>query len=163
MLMKAMTGTSLTSMKPFNSIIGEKYRWPTTIPYYLEDSLELNAKGVILKTFDQYRLKTCIDFTPWTGEKNYISVYKGSGCSSSVGNRQVGKQKLSIGKNCDRLGTVEHEFMHALGFWHEQSRADRDDYVKIIWDHIKPGNISTLTFLSSVSCVICGLLPCAAD
>ncbi|TDH16473.1 hypothetical protein EPR50_G00019820 [Perca flavescens] len=122
-----------------NSIIGDKYRWPTTIPYYLEDSLEMNAKGVILKAFDQYRLKTCIDFTPWKGEKNYISVYKGSGCSSSVGNQRVGKQRLSIGKNCDRLGTVEHEFLHALGFWHEQSRADRDDYVNIMWDRIEPG------------------------
>lgn len=52
----------------------------------------------------------------------------------------MGKQRLSIGKNCDRLGTVEHEFLHALGFWHEQSRADRDDYVDIMWDRIEPGN-----------------------
>ncbi|XP_040895413.1 meprin A subunit beta [Toxotes jaculatrix] len=122
-----------------NSIIGDEYRWPTTIPYYLEDSLDMNAKGVILKAFDQYRLKTCIDFTPWKGEENYISVFKGSGCFSSVGNQHVGKQRLSIGKNCDRLGTVEHEFLHALGFWHEQSRADRDDYVNIMWDRIEPG------------------------
>ncbi|KAM3876216.1 meprin A subunit beta-like [Diretmus argenteus] len=122
-----------------NSIIGDKYRWPRTVPYYLEDSLEMNAKGVILKAFDQYRLKTCIDFTPWKGEENYISVYKGSGCFSSVGNRRVGKQRLSIGKNCDRLGTVEHEFLHALGFWHEQSRADRDDYVNIMWDRVEAG------------------------
>nr|XP_020486400.1 meprin A subunit beta-like isoform X2 [Labrus bergylta] len=103
-----------------NSILGDRYRWPTTIPVYLEDNLEMNAKGVILKVFEQYRLKTCIDFTPWKGEENYISVYKGSGCSSSVGNQHVGKQRLSIGNNCDRLGTVEHEFLHALGFWHEQ-------------------------------------------
>ncbi|KAM6921202.1 meprin A subunit beta-like [Xenentodon cancila] len=124
-----------------NAIIGEEYRWPTTIPYYLEDSLEMNAKGVILKAFDQYRLKTCIDFTPWKGEENYISVFKGSGCYSSIGNLRVGKQQLSVGKNCDRLGTVEHEFLHALGFWHEQSRADRDDYVHIMWDQIEPGKL----------------------
>ncbi|XP_070687882.1 meprin A subunit beta-like [Pempheris klunzingeri] len=120
-----------------NTILGDEYRWPTTVPYYLEDSLEMNAKGVILKAFDQYRLKTCIDFTPWKGEPNYIHVFKGSGCHSSVGNQHVGKQELSIGKTCDRLGTVEHEFLHALGFWHEHSRADRDDYVTIMWDEIK--------------------------
>ncbi|PNJ80923.1 MEP1B isoform 3, partial [Pongo abelii] len=85
-----------------NSIIGEKYRWPHTIPYVLEDSLEMNAKGVILNAFERYRLKTCIDFKPWAGETNYISVFKGSGCWSSVGNMQVGKQELSIGANCDR-------------------------------------------------------------
>ncbi|XP_072528882.1 meprin A subunit beta [Salminus brasiliensis] len=122
-----------------NSILGDQYRWPTTVPYYLENNLEINAKGVILKAFEQYRLKTCIDFKPWSGEPNYISVYNGSGCSSSVGNQRVGKQRLSIGRNCDRLATVEHEFLHALGFWHEQSRADRDDYVHIIWDQIENG------------------------
>uniref|UniRef100_A0A3Q2QSP3 Metalloendopeptidase n=1 Tax=Fundulus heteroclitus TaxID=8078 RepID=A0A3Q2QSP3_FUNHE len=119
-----------------NSIIGDEYRWPTTVPYYMEDDLEINAKGVILKAFEQYRLKTCIDFKPWSGEENYISIFKGSGCFSSVGNRRVGKQRLSIGTNCDRIATIEHEFLHALGFWHEQSRSDRDDYVQIMWDRI---------------------------
>ncbi|KAM6962573.1 meprin A subunit beta [Aplochiton taeniatus] len=108
-------------------------RFPVPV---LED---INAKGVILKAFEQYRLKTCVDFTPWKGEQNYISVFKGSGCFSSVGNQRVGEQRLSIGQNCDRLATVEHEFLHALGFWHEQSRADRDDYVTIMWDRIKAG------------------------
>ncbi|XP_023365937.1 meprin A subunit beta [Otolemur garnettii] len=122
-----------------NSIIGENYRWPHTIPYVLEDSLEINAKGVILNAFERYRLKTCIDFKPWTGEANYISVIKGSGCWSSVGNRHVGRQELSIGANCDRIATVQHEFLHALGFWHEQSRSDRDDYVSIVWDRIQSG------------------------
>uniref|UniRef100_A0A665VWV6 Metalloendopeptidase n=1 Tax=Echeneis naucrates TaxID=173247 RepID=A0A665VWV6_ECHNA len=122
-----------------NSILGDEYRWPKTIPYYMEDDLEINAKGVILKAFEQYRLKTCIDFKPWSGEANYISIFKGGGCFSSVGNRRVGKQQLSIGTNCDRIATIEHEFLHALGFWHEQSRADRDDYVKIMWDHISEG------------------------
>lgn len=60
-------------------------------------------------------------------------------CFSSVGNRKVGKQRLSIGTNCDRIATIEHEFLHALGFWHEQSRADRDDYVEIMWDRISDG------------------------
>ncbi|XP_030045994.1 meprin A subunit beta [Microcaecilia unicolor] len=122
-----------------NSIIGEQYRWPLTVPYYLEDSLEINAKGLILKAFERYRLKSCIDYKPWEGEDNYISVFKGSGCYSSVGNRRQGKQLLSIGANCDRIATIQHEFLHALGFWHEQSRSDRDDYVTIVWDNIEPG------------------------
>ncbi|KAJ8336820.1 hypothetical protein SKAU_G00380400 [Synaphobranchus kaupii] len=100
---------------------------------------EINAKGVILRAFEQYRLKSCIDFKLWEGEPNYIGVFKGSGCFSSVGNQHVGKQRLSIGSNCDRIATIEHEFLHALGFWHEQSRSDRDDYVTIMWDRISEG------------------------
>lgn len=122
-----------------NSIVGDKYRWPLTVPYYLEDSLDINAKAVILKAFEQYRLKSCIDFKSWEGEKNYLTVIKGNGCWSYVGNLQEGRQELSIGERCDHIAVVEHEFLHALGFWHEQSRADRDDYVTIMWDKIETG------------------------
>ncbi|KAG8570948.1 hypothetical protein GDO81_011480 [Engystomops pustulosus] len=121
-----------------NAIIGSQYRWPLVVPYYLEDSLEINAKGVILKAFERYRMKSCIDFKPWNGEKNYVSVFRGGGCYSYVG-MQNGKQQLSIGYGCDTVEIVQHEFLHALGFYHEQSRSDRDDYVTILWANIENG------------------------
>ncbi|KAM4704973.1 meprin A subunit beta-like [Rhinophrynus dorsalis] len=99
----------------------------------------MNAKGAILKAIERFRLKTCIDFKPWENETNYVKVFKGTGCYSYVGNLQRGEQTVSIGDWCDSVEIVQHEFVHTLGFYHEQTRSDRDDYVTIIWDNIKPG------------------------
>ncbi|XP_036599762.1 meprin A subunit beta-like [Trichosurus vulpecula] len=120
------------------AIAGDQYRWPTVIPYAFVDSLEMNAKGIILRALERYRLKTCIDFTPWRGGKNLILFYQGKGCSSLVGKRH-GMQKVSIGLGCDKVGIVQHELLHALGFWHEHSHPDRDDYIIIMEERIQSG------------------------
>uniref|UniRef100_UPI003AB03ED1 meprin A subunit beta-like n=1 Tax=Centroberyx gerrardi TaxID=166262 RepID=UPI003AB03ED1 len=96
----------------------------------------MDAKGVILQAFEHFRLKSCIDFKPRDSEEYYISVRKSHGCSSYVSKLVKGGQVVSIGNRCNRLGTVEHELLHALGFWHEQSRYDRDDHVTIVWENI---------------------------
>ncbi|CAN0268704.1 meprin A subunit alpha [Lampetra fluviatilis] len=127
-----------SSPKERNSIIGDEYIWPMPIPYILSDNLDLNAKGVILQAFEQFRLKSCLDFRPYAGDRDFIRFQKLGGCWSSVGNVRGG-QELSIGQNCDQKAVVEHEILHAVGFWHEQSRSDRDDYVTIHWDEILAG------------------------
>uniref|UniRef100_A0A8C2VXW0 Meprin A subunit n=2 Tax=Chinchilla lanigera TaxID=34839 RepID=A0A8C2VXW0_CHILA len=85
-----------------------------------------------------FRLKSCVDFKPYEGESSYIIFQQFSGCWSMVGDQHVG-QNLSIGTGCDYKAIIEHEILHALGFYHEQSRTDRDDYVTIWWNEIIPG------------------------
>ena len=46
-----------------------------------------------------------------------------------------------------------HELLHTLGFFHEQSRADRDNYVNIHRDNIKAGEIQmTHATLKRIKC-----------
>ena len=62
-------------------------------------------------------------------------------CHSRVGRSpHTREQTISIGHNCeDSIGVPLHEILHALGFFHEQSRRDRDDYIEIIWNNIQKG------------------------
>ncbi|XP_076873574.1 meprin A, alpha (PABA peptide hydrolase), tandem duplicate 1 [Brachyhypopomus gauderio] len=121
-----------------NALINTAYRWKFPIPYILSDSLDLNAKGAVFQAFEMYRLKSCVDFKPYEGEKTYIKFEKLDGCFSSVGEQPQG-QVLSLGPGCDHKAIVEHELLHALGFYHMQSRQDRDDYVKIWLDQVSDG------------------------
>ena len=48
-------------------------------------------------------------------------------------------QSVSLVEGCLYHGIVQHEIMHALGFFHEQSRTDRNDYVIINIENVKEG------------------------
>ena len=51
-----------------------------------------------------------------------------------------GKQDIEISSSgCHHKGKILHEMMHALGFFHEQSRSDRDSYVNYKSANVKSG------------------------
>lgn len=47
---------------------------------------------------------------------------------------------MNLSPDCfEKVGTVIHEFLHCLGFIHQHSAPERDDYVTILWDNVDKG------------------------
>uniref|UniRef100_A0A914XFM4 Metalloendopeptidase n=1 Tax=Plectus sambesii TaxID=2011161 RepID=A0A914XFM4_9BILA len=71
------------------------------------------------------------EFETLEADTDVIHFLNGAGCFSSIG-RVGGSQQLSVADGCEHLGfgILSHEIGHALGFWHEQARSDRDRFVK---------------------------------
>jgi len=85
--------------------------------------------------------KECLRIQHRNTQEDYISIENFSGCSSSLG-RQGGRQRISLVPACiTRHATIMHEFLHAYGFYHEQSRSDRDDWVTVNWSNIQPSAV----------------------
>jgi len=126
-------------------IIGATYRWPgAKMIYQLGSGFTSSELNLINSAMAEISQKTCITFQARTNEANYVQIIRGganSGCWSYVG-RQGGRQDLNLqagNPGCIHHGIIAHEIIHALGFFHEQSRTDRDDYVTINWSNIQAG------------------------
>lgn len=107
------------------------------VPYIIDEDLEDQAR--VTDSMKHIEKNSNIRFKERTDERDYVVFRQVSeGCFAGVG-RQGGEQSVSLEKDCS-TGNTTHEIMHALGFWHEQSRHDRDDHIKIVWDNIKEEN-----------------------
>lgn len=108
------------------------------VPYILDSSLNSDARTAIEQSAADFAEFTCIRLVPRTNEQYYINYIADRGCYSPIGMRTSNHQ-VSIGSGCEHKGIAIHETMHSLGFWHEQSRPDRDSYVTIHWGNIRDG------------------------
>lgn len=121
------------------------------MPYAISPLYDPADRATILHAIRYLQSMTCVRFVPWSGsaaaQPDYLLVWPikyPRGCWSYVG-RTGGPQIVSLqppdarGPNClGHEGRAIHELLHALGVFHEQSRSDRDRFVKVHWDNIHP-------------------------
>lgn len=124
-----------------------RFQWDNaTIPIVIDPSIYANGLGAIVHSaISAFNSKTELCLVPRTKEDDYIKIsfsttLGGAAGLSSLG-RQGGCQPLFLASTASK-GTVLHEVMHAAGFYHEQCRSDRDQFIKIHEENILPGRKS---------------------
>ncbi len=140
---RSCSGEVCSVQSPLVRRSGENYLWPGgVIPYEIDSAFPPAERQSILDGIAMVDGVTNLIVKPRAGESDYVRFKRvNNGCSSPVG-RQGGRQEIKIKKVDDTWcppGAIAHETLHSAGIWHEQSREDRNTFVRIIRANIKSG------------------------
>jgi len=116
------------------SLDGVQYWQHGVVPYTIDANLDA---APVLAAIAMIESGAQVRFIPHTDEADYV-VFRDTDadiCQSYLG-RKGGEQEVLL-HHC-KQGQILHELMHLMGFVHEQSREDRDRYVRIAWTEIQP-------------------------
>jgi len=109
------------------------------IPYEIDSTIPESNR--IEQAIHYLHENSKIRLVPRTNEKDYV-YFKNNGdqdCSSFIG-KKGGKQNIHVSNWCE-TGSLVHEILHALGFFHEQSRPDRRKFINVHWSNIQLKNM----------------------
>lgn len=132
------------SLSRDKSLLGWDYHWRNgEIPVEIDQSIyNMGLASVVIAALNELNSKTTLCLKPHEGQDDYVKIVfsanlNGAAGQSPVG-RQGGEQELLLTTGAVK-STVMHEMLHAAGFFHEQCREDRDDFIEILEDNIQDG------------------------
>ncbi|HWH68251.1 MAG TPA: M12 family metallopeptidase, partial [Candidatus Sulfotelmatobacter sp.] len=137
--------------------------WPGgVIPYdisKLTSAQQTNALKAMQRWMDT---GANIRFIPRTGEVEYINFTGRTNAgnnTSCVGFKQGVRTDINITAFWWRQQEwmPAHELGHALGFFHEHQRWDRDQFVAIHYEHIKPGRAGDYDWIAKTNWIVTSL------
>ncbi|MCL8535440.1 M12 family metallopeptidase [Chryseobacterium gallinarum] len=116
--------------------------WPSGNIYYtIASNMGSINRDKIINAINQYNSYTNTKWIARTNQSNYVQFIFGSQTGSDgwahIGYRG-GVQTISLDQYIS-VGSVIHEMGHTVGLYHEHTRQDRDQYVRILWDNIQSG------------------------
>ena len=127
--------------------------WPGGNVFYRFDAaVTATQQQQMLAALDAIEAAVNVQFIPWSGEGNWITILAGPNSSSShIGMKQPpgsGEQTVSIAPHSWSLpGIMMHEVMHALGLRHEHQRWDRETYIGV--DAAAPNTVGAYMILTN--------------
>ena len=128
-----------SSSRRGRNTVDKRRLWPGgLVKFELSSSIDETQKAQIRDVLQnlQTAMESCIRFEEVQhGNRILVKPIGGSVSYSMVGYMH-NVQDLSLSTRAQG-STIEHEFLHAIGVEHTQTRSDRDSYVKILWDNIQ--------------------------
>lgn len=128
-------------------------RWPNgIIPYGFDDGINSQQRTSILAAIQHYHNRTRITFVEAGSTDDYETrlVFRPvGGCASYVGRTAQAEQDIFV-EGCP-VGSIIHELGHAIGLYHEHSRRDRDNFIRVNWDEIASGKEANFEILTANS------------
>jgi hypothetical protein len=119
--------------------VAKAARWPGAVIAYAAPKLGTTLNSRIYAAMKRWTDTTPVRFVRRSSQTDYLvfSASRDGLCSSYVG-RVGGPQRVYLSSKCIK-GAFTHELGHALGLFHEQSRANRDSTISIHWANIQSG------------------------